>query len=268
MLSINDREWLNRISRGMVGLILVNQAKQSLDRETLEHLGYILNGDEGALCVWGRPDGLDVVFEVSHHASTDLYVCGRYSVPCIDQSVPLPKRPPGMESPSFPATFSTWAIHALSKPGALVLGIGTIRGQVLEVAGASGRKGLELAVNSQKVIPPPGGWVGHAELTDPECLARFRSAYVVSETGCHIWQRPLDEDGYGRFSARGRQYKAHRFAYSVEFGPLVNPRLPLGHECGNRSCVNPYHLHLEPIHDNTAEAWRDRRARERAARQQ
>lgn len=268
MLSWNDREWLNRITGGTVDLILLNQAKQRLDRETLEHLGYLLQGDEGALVVWGQPDGLDGVFEVTHHQQTDLYICGRYGIPFIDNAVPIPKRLAGLYSPSFPAMLSTWAIHALSKPGALVLGIGTIRGQVLEVAGASGRKGLELAVNSAKAIQPSGGWPGYPELSDPECLERFNGNYVVNENGCHVWKGKPDQDGYGRYSARGVQYKAHRYAYSTEFGPIPNPRLPLGHECGLRLCVNPYHLHIEPIVDNTAEAWRDRRARERAERQQ
>lgn len=265
MLEHQDPQWLDRLMAHSVGLFLINQSKTRLDRETLEHLRFTME-HEGALVVWGSPDGLDEVFDVRHHQTTDLYLCGSNGAPVPDATIELPKRPVGLYSPSFPASLSTWAVLSLSRPGDLVLGIGTIRGQVAEVGRASGRKVLELATKSAKVIPPEGGWEGYPELTDEECLERFNGNYVLTETGCHLWRGKPDQDGYGRYSAIGAQYKAHRYAYAAEFGPLVNPRLPLGHECGNRLCVNPYHLHLEPIPDNTAEAWRDRRARERAGK--
>lgn len=263
MLDTNDRQWLDRITAHSAGAILLNQAKARLDKETLEHLAFLLQ-EEGALVVWGSPDGLDDVFQVRHHVPTDTYLAGTIDAPVPDASVPVPKRAP-VFSPSFPAMVSTWAIQALSRQGDLVLGIGTIRGVVAEVCRQANRKGLELAVQTLKVEPPPGGWPGHTELTNTECLSRFATKWVRDENGCHIWQGKPDQDGYGRYSAIGRQWKAHRYAFCAEFGPL-NPQLTLGHECVVRLCVNPYHLHAEPQEDNTAEMWRDKRARERGAK--
>lgn len=264
MLDTNDRQWLDQITAHSVVLILLNQAKERLDRRTLEHIGFLLE-DEGALVVWGSPDGLDDVFTVRHHLATDTYLAGTINAPVPDASIPVPRRQ-AVFSPSFPAMIATWAIQALSRQGDLVLGIGTIRGVVQDVCRQNARKGLELAVQTLRVEPPEGGWPGYPELTDKECLERFKTKWVKDANGCHLWQPNTDEDGYGRFSAIGRQYKAHRFAYACEFGPIVNTRLTLGHECQVRRCVNPYHLHLEPGTDNTAEMWRDKRARERGAK--
>lgn len=263
MLDTNDRQWLDRITAHSIGLILVNQARERLDRRALEHLGFLLE-DEGALVVWGSPDGLDEVFAVRHHAGTDTYLAGTIDAPVPDASVPVQKRQ-AVYSPSFPALVSAWAIQALSQHGDLVLGIGTIRGVIQDVCRRNGRKGLELATQTLKVAPPEGGWEGYPELTDPECVERFKTKWVRNASGCHVWQGRPDVDGYGRYSAAGVQYKAHRYAYCAEFGPL-NPRLTLGHECAVRACVNPYHLHAEPQTDNTAEAWRDKRARDRATK--
>lgn len=265
MLDSNDRQWLDRTMSHSVGLILLNQARERLDRETLQHLDFLLDRDSGALAVWGSPDGLDEVFAVRHHQATDLYLAGAFDAPVPDVSVEMPRRS-AVYSPSFPALITTWAIQALSKQGDLILGIGTIRNIVASASRQNGRKGLELATQTLKVEQPEGGWPGYPELTDPECLARFKAKWVQNENGCHVWQPKTDDDGYGRYSARGKQYKAHRYAYACEFGPLVNPALTLGHECGNRSCVCPYHLHLEPQTDNTAEMWRDIRARQRAGK--
>ena len=264
MLETNDRQWLDRVTAHSVGLILVNQARERLDHRTLENLGFLLKED-GALVVWGSPDGLDQVFTVRHHRGTDTYLAGTIDAPVPDASIPVPKRQP-VFSPSFPALVSTWAIQSLSRQGDLVLGIGTIRGVIQDVCRQSHRKGLELAVQTLKVTPPDGGWEGYPELTDEECLTRFKTKWAKDENGCHLWQPNTDQDGYGRFSAIGRQYKAHRFAFCAEFGPIVNTKLTLGHECQVRRCVNPYHLHLEPGTDNTAEMWRDKRARERGGK--
>lgn len=264
MLDENDRRWLGRIAAHSMGLIMLNQAKQKLDRATLEHLTFLLD-DDGALAVWGDPAGLDDVFAVRHHTATDLYLSGTIDAPLPDASVEVPRRT-RVYSPSFPALITTWAIQALSNQGDLILGIGTIRNIVVSVSRQNGRNGSELATQTLRVEPPKGGWPGYRELTDPECLERFKTKWAQDANGCHVWQGKLDDDNYGRYSAMGVQYKAHRYAYATEFGPLPNPKLTLGHECGNRACVNPYHLHLEPQVDNTAEMWRDVRARQRVGK--
>lgn len=61
------------------------------------------------------------------------------------------------------------------------------------------------------------------------------------ETPCFIWQRHLDENGYGRAS---RRTLAHRLYYERARGP-VPEGLELDHLCRVPACVNPDHL--EPV---------------------
>ena len=76
------------------------------------------------------------------------------------------------------------------------------------------------------------------------------------ETGCWIWQRALDRDGYGVMQATRRD-SAHRVAYLAFIGPIPDGRVldhtchstdrtcPGGNDCLHRRCVNP--AHLEPV---------------------
>lgn len=73
-----------------------------------------------------------------------------------------------------------------------------------------------------------------------------------SKTGCWIWQKGKDKDGYGQFSFKNRMYKAHRVAYRLFVGPI--PRgMQVLHTCDDTSCVNPKHLFLGTNIDNVAD---------------
>jgi hypothetical protein len=69
--------------------------------------------------------------------------------------------------------------------------------------------------------------------------------YVVDEaTGCWVWQRSLNNKGYGTMTRKGKRVYAHVFYYVVAKGP-VPEGLELHHKCENPPCVNP--RHLEPV---------------------
>lgn len=85
---------------------------------------------------------------------------------------------------------------------------------------------------------------------------RFANSYVIDEDGCWLWQKSLNQDGYGRFKVHGRMVGAHRFSYENLVGVI-----PTGFEvnhtchsdvavdcveeaCKHRSCVNPQHLEV------------------------
>lgn len=87
------------------------------------------------------------------------------------------------------------------------------------------------------------------------------SEYVVNSlTGCWVWQRGVNEKGYGVLQADGRRRKkAHRLFFERHVGPI-----PEGHDvhhlCQNRRCVNPAHLEAVEHGSHTAEHARERYA--------
>lgn len=92
-------------------------------------------------------------------------------------------------------------------------------------------------------------------------LAEHIAANSMPEpnSGCHLWLLSVNEDGYGKTSARrfGEQL-AHRAAWLAHFGPAAG-RL-VCHKCDVRSCVNPDHLFLGTHQDNCDDKWRKNRA--------
>lgn len=67
--------------------------------------------------------------------------------------------------------------------------------------------------------------------------------YVIDPvTGCHIWQRGRNRDGYGTIKRNGRNMHAHQFFFEQKYGP-VPKGLELDHiVCSNRACCNPDHV--------------------------
>jgi hypothetical protein len=61
-----------------------------------------------------------------------------------------------------------------------------------------------------------------------------------TDDDCWEWRGTRCKKGYGVFSLRSKQWKAHRLLFLLEHGRL--PDLDLDHLCCNRGCVNPWHL--------------------------
>ena len=66
----------------------------------------------------------------------------------------------------------------------------------------------------------------------------------VDKSGeCWVWDRP-QQHGYGRMTVEGKDWYAHRLAWTWLRGPIP-AGLEIDHLCRNRACVNPDHL--EPV---------------------
>lgn len=83
---------------------------------------------------------------------------------------------------------------------------------------------------------------------------------VNKADGCWLWMGAADKLGYGRFYWRGKIQLASRVAWEITKGE-IGPRLAICHSCDNPQCVNPSHLFVGTMADNTQDALRKGRLR-------
>lgn len=98
---------------------------------------------------------------------------------------------------------------------------------------------------------------------DPRDLPRVlrTNIQVDPTTGCWVWQASVHRDGYSQvwYSRRGVKVIGHRWSYhhlvDREF-PIVGADFSqhLDHLCNNRRCLNPAHLEVVTIDENSRRA--------------
>ncbi len=93
----------------------------------------------------------------------------------------------------------------------------------------------------------------------PRKPVRIREAPEIRQVDlaeCVLWGGPLDRNGYGLRSEKGRRPFAHRWAYERVHGPIP-PGLTIDHLCRNHACINPDHLEaVSQAENNKRASWR------------
>lgn len=96
-------------------------------------------------------------------------------------------------------------------------------------------------------------------------LARvFENATPEPNTGCLLWLGAINNNGYGVLSAEAitKERYAHRIAWIVARGPIPTGLCVLHHcDNGGLGCIEPRHLFLGTMADNTADMVRKGRAK-------
>ena len=102
----------------------------------------------------------------------------------------------------------------------------------------------------------------------PTHEARFWSKVDKrSPSECWEWQgaRQGNKWNYGRLTAGGRWFTAHRFSWEIANGPRPQGAV-IRHTCDNPPCVNPAHLVIGTLADNTRDMHERGRAGDTALR--
>lgn len=95
---------------------------------------------------------------------------------------------------------------------------------------------------------------------------RFEANYIPEpNSGCWLWTGGYLRVGYGKTWVDGRTVSAHRASWELHNGRVADGLWVL-HRCDNRACVNPGHLFLGSLQDNTDDKCRKGR-QARGARQ-
>lgn len=89
---------------------------------------------------------------------------------------------------------------------------------------------------------------------------RFKSKIDFTDS-CWIWTTGKFKDGYGQYWADGRGISAHRYSWMKVYGEIPDG-LFVCHTCDNPPCVNPLHMFLGTLQENT----RDMKVKGRAAK--
>ena len=85
-------------------------------------------------------------------------------------------------------------------------------------------------------------------------IDRFSSKYIIDSTsGCWLWKGNKNTGGYGQIYYQGKCHPAHRLSYALYKGDF-QPENKILHRCDTPSCVNPEHLFLGSLSDNSLDS--------------
>ncbi len=118
-----------------------------------------------------------------------------------------------------------------------------------------GKRILQTCGNHHCVRPEHLYILPHSDESDAEKLVRHFWKHVQRGNGCWLWTGPKVGMGYGKFSVRGKYYRAHRVSWELVNGPIPSG-LIVCHKCDVPACVRPDHLFLGTFNDNNKDLAR------------
>lgn len=116
---------------------------------------------------------------------------------------------------------------------------------------------------ADSTIPDP---VFQVKFTEKHLQSFWAKVDIRSSDECWNWTRAKDQNGYGRWNGN---IKSHRMSYFLHHGfiPKFNKKLrtAIMHKCDNPSCVNPNHLQLGTLAENSQDAKNKNRIRRKGS---
>jgi HNH endonuclease len=97
----------------------------------------------------------------------------------------------------------------------------------------------------------------------PEIIKKFIQSISFPEklNECWIWIKGTDSKGYGRFYIGRKSLGAHRVSYMI-FKGNIDDGLCACHTCDTPECVNPDHLWLGTMQENTQDMIKKGRSKQ------
>lgn len=77
----------------------------------------------------------------------------------------------------------------------------------------------------------------------------IENSIPIPESGCWIWLKATDKDGYGLTKVNRIMKRVHRISHEI-FNGKIPDGMMICHHCDTPSCINPKHLFAGTATDN------------------
>lgn len=102
---------------------------------------------------------------------------------------------------------------------------------------------MEIKQTNEKLDGDRMRLIRNNQHTSPTLEEKFRLYTTKHQNGCITWKAGKTSDGYGVVNFDGKSALAHRVAYEIAFGSILENKC-VCHKCDTPACVNPDHLFL------------------------